>query len=141
ECSSWCGWSSGVCSSDLEPKSSRRPLTSMEEMSPGIRGPIPPKPPEDSAAGGDRDLLDGVAAVAVGVPLGFVGLGAAGEVGRPGPDSDRPLLLDPGQQLPPPPAVGVALPDQPGGLPRPSGEANLDPRDRGRPSPGHAPND
>jgi hypothetical protein len=59
----------------------------------------------------DGDGLDGVCAVAQPVPPGLFGLDAAGEVGGRRAYGHSSWLFDAGQQLPPLPAVWLAVPD------------------------------
>src|SRR5579859_1466794 len=72
--------------------------------------------------------LYGVVAVAVPVPRGVAGLGAAGEVGGPGADGVGARLGERGE-LPPLPAVPVAVADHAGLLPGALVDADLDPGD------------
>ena len=89
----------------------------------------------------DRDGLDGVAAVAESVPLRMFGLGAAGEVGRPGAYGGRSRLVESGEQLPPLPAVAAAVADEASGLPWPVADRHVDGGDGRRTRPCHAADD
>src|SRR5437588_2708174 len=83
----------------------------------------------------DRHLVDGVVPVAEAVPLGLLWLGPAGQVGGSGANRRRTGALHAADQLPPLPAVAVAIADEAGVLPRAPADAHLDARDRSRPRP------
>src|SRR5262249_5519101 len=85
-----------------------------------------------------RHLVDEVVAVAEPVPLLLIGLLSAREVGGPGADDRRSVLLDVRDQLPPLPAVALALADEPGLLPVAIADAHVDALDRRGTGPGDA---
>src|SRR5215813_171492 len=88
----------------------------------------------------DRHLRDHVVPVAEPVPLRALGLRAAGQVRRAGPDHGRARLLEAREQLPPLPAVPLSLTHQTRLLPGAATDAHLDASDRGRAGPGHPAN-
>src|SRR4029077_14375711 len=82
--------------------------------------------------------LDGVVTIAQAVPLGALGLGTVGQVGGPGAEDDDVRLLHTGDQLPPLPAVAIALTAETRLLPAAGAHAHFHARNRGRARPGHA---
>src|SRR5438067_12380204 len=87
------------------------------------------------------NVLDGVAAVAEAVPVRPLGLRTPGQIGCAGPERCFAWAVSPCQQFPPPPAVTVALADEPGVLPRAAADADLYLVDGRRARPRHSPHD
>src|SRR5881392_906952 len=92
----------------------------------------------DASSYPNRHLVDSVVAVAQAVPLGVLGLSPASKVGGAGAQGDHTWLLDAGEQLPPLPAVTLALADKPSLLPTAVPYAHLHARNRSGTGPGHA---
>ena len=85
----------------------------------------------------NRHLVDSVVGVPAGVPLGAIGLSTAGKVGGVGTQGDNTRLLDAGDQLPPLPAVTLALAYETSLLPASRAQAHLHAFNRSSTGPGH----